>query len=517
MTKSKIPEAYARIIEAFRHTESFDDMIRPEDVAELFLNLTHHFIDCGAAAVWTSENHALTAQAPLAARGMTPEMEADVLRHITPEWIDYFRREFRPVMVPHASPSSSDTSSQRSFFTVPLYFGRQLLGYGVLVLDDGVGLVEWQIRVVEILSRAAGVALGRLHQAGQIESERDYARGLFASIVSQLMVVDEKGLIVEINPAAEETLGNDVRGQNYRDVFGFVRHDPIRDCLKTGAPQHRVEAFGQSGRLWGVTASPFSFTAARKGAIIGFRDLTEVKRMEEILAATEQQASIGRMAATVAHEVNNPLGAIKAYLKIVSKELGSATMDANTRVLNTRVREKLDVISEQVDRIARTVQGLLGFSRMRAAPGMSVALSDVMRNVIALFEGGLREKGIALRTSIPADLPAVRADTDQIQEVLVNLLENGRDALDEGRSMEITVRNVSDEIEICVEDDGPGLGDNPERVMAPFFTTKTNGTGLGLTIARRICEAHGGRLLAESRPATEGGGARFRVLLPVKQ
>lgn len=332
----------------------------------------------------------------------------------------------------------------------------------------------------------------------------DYARllSIFDAIVSALIVVDSDRVIRDANTAARIALGDGCVGTPYTAFFRFKNLDPIAECLRSGEGQHRVESRGEDERVWGVTASPLALPGQAGGAVVGFRDLTELKKIEDVLATSERQAIVGRLAATVAHEVNNPLGAIKAHLRLMKKQLAD----------KPEIHKSLDTVSDQVDRIARIIQLLLGFSRQRSAPEHTVALSDVIGTVLDLFDGGFQEKGIKVKTLLPEVIPAILADTDQVQEVLVNLLENARAALSSGSCLAVTLLVHASEIEIRFEDDGPGLGDDPEKFFQPFVTTKTWGTGLGLTISRKICEAHGGRLLAENRLT---GGAIFRVLIPV--
>ena len=117
-----------------------------------------------------------------------------------------------------------------------------------------------------------------------------------------------------------------------------------------------------------------------------------------------------------------------------------------------------------------------------------------------------------LIVNLPHSLPAVAVSVDELQEVLINLLENERDALNNDSDLYVSAQAHGDQIVIDIEDNGPGLGTVPERLFEPFYTTKSAGTGLGLPIARRICESYGGKLTAENR---KQGGARFEIVLPL--
>ncbi|MBA3699547.1 MAG: PAS domain S-box protein [Planctomycetes bacterium] len=251
-----------------------------------------------------------------------------------------------------------------------------------------------------------------------------------------------------------------------------------------------------------MAAAPLTDPEGRiTGVIAMLADISSRKRAEAALATAQRDATVGRMAAVVAHEVNNPLAAIKAWLGLLRSDLSQVP----------EARTNLDMIAEQVDRIARTVRNLLGFARQREGRDKRVPATALIRTVATLFQGRMRARGIEFTINVPDDLPAVHGDNDQLQEVLINLLENASQALSAGRHCIVRAAVRGQSLEIDVEDDGPGLGPEPERLFTPFYTTKVNGTGLGLSVARRICVAHGGRLTAEN---VDNGGARFRVVLP---
>jgi len=138
----------------------------------------------------------------------------------------------------------------------------------------------------------------------------------------------------------------------------------------------------------------------------------------------------------------------------------------------------------------------------------------VIQTTARLFEGSFAAKGLKLELRLPPDLPPIHGHADELQEILVNLLENAREALTSGQTAWVCAQSGPEGIVLAVEDNGPGLGPDPEKLFDPFYTTKTTGTGLGLAIVRKICAAHHARLEASNRPPEEGGGARFRICFP---
>jgi signal transduction histidine kinase len=174
--------------------------------------------------------------------------------------------------------------------------------------------------------------------------------------------------------------------------------------------------------------------------------------------------------------------------------------------------EKLDLVVAQLDRIGRATRSMLGFFKQRAGSSKPFSCAEVIRAATDLFEPSLAAKGVRLIVNLPQSLPEVSVSVDELQEVLINLLENERDALGNDNDVYVSAQTQEHQIVISIEDNGPGLGLDPELLFEAFYTTKSTGTGLGLTIARRICESYGGKLTAENR---KEGGARFQIVLPL--
>jgi PAS domain S-box-containing protein len=237
------------------------------------------------------------------------------------------------------------------------------------------------------------------------------------------------------------------------------------------------------------------------------QDLTESKKRDSQLQEALREAVVGKLAAVVAHQVNTPLAAMKTRLEMLREDAGE----------NEAAQRNLDSLMKQVDKVAQTVRSLLGFVRQRNVGEGLTSLQDVVTSVSRLFEEAFRGKGIRVDVSLPAEPLHVQGSTADLQEVFLNLFENFREALGRGNRVSISTRTTEGSVEIRLEDDGPGLGPDPERVFEPFFTTKSHGTGLGLAICRNICIACGGSLIGESRQADEGQGARFVIRLPLAQ
>ena len=220
-----------------------------------------------------------------------------------------------------------------------------------------------------------------------------------------------------------------------------------------------------------------------EGTIQDITALIEAKRALEI---HEQEAILGRVAASVAHEINNPLQAIKTRLHTLKKIVAD----------RPETTEKIDLVMGQLDRIGRATRSMLGFFKQRTAYSKLVSYVEIVRAAVELFEPSFEAKGVRVAMNLPNSLSGVTVSVDELQEVLINLLENERDALGHDNDLYISAQARDHQIVIRIEDNGPGLGLDPERLFEAFYTTKSTGTGLGLTIARRICESYGGALTA---------------------
>ncbi len=238
-------------------------------------------------------------------------------------------------------------------------------------------------------------------------------------------------------------------------------------------------------------------------------------KAERYRAQTEKLATVGRLAASVMHEINNPLAFVGSNLEYLRTEVLAQPLPEKER---REFQEAFDETRSGVERIKQIVLDLRGFSRMDAEEPTECALADVVMDAARL--AAVRLKHVAkLKVEIPGDLPEVFATRQRLAQVLLNLLVNAGDSLEEAKVQggEVRVTGVAEagKVTLLVEDNGPGFP--PEvlpRLFESFFTTKgpEKGTGLGLTISRELVERFGGTLKAENRPE---GGARLRLELPL--
>ncbi len=239
-----------------------------------------------------------------------------------------------------------------------------------------------------------------------------------------------------------------------------------------------------------------------------YEELREyVRRVEEsqqALVRAEKLATAGRMTASIAHEINNPLQSVQNCIHLAMRR----------EVSEKKRDEFLQLAKSELERLMSTVQRMLDFYRPGAVDRQRVTLHTLLKHVINLMQSQLEERKIRVVTGFSSKLPPILAVKSQLEQVFINLILNAYDAMPDGGELHISARPVREMVEIIFQDTGPGVPlEDRTRIFEPFVSTKKNGTGLGLSVSYGIISAHGGSL---DLIAGRGKGACFRILLPVK-
>jgi len=292
------------------------------------------------------------------------------------------------------------------------------------------------------------------------------------------------------------------------------RHDAWEELKQVGSEVSESRFRTKDRRTFPVeiTAQHLEFRGRELEFAVAF-DTSERKRLEAQLRQSQRLESIGTLASGVAHEVNNPLTGIINYAQLIAE-----------RIEAPKLKEYASGIVEEGERVARIVRNLLSFSRRENEPHRPARMVDIVDASLSLCAALLRRDGIEIDIDVPENLPQIRCRSQEIQQVVINLLTNARDSLglrsparDGAKRIDIRARPLEEEgawVRLTVEDNGPGIP--PEvigQVFDPFFTTKPRdqGTGLGLSISYGLVRDHGGRMRVESTP---GEMTRFSVDLP---
>jgi PAS domain S-box-containing protein len=356
-----------------------------------------------------------------------------------------------------------------------------------------------------------------LRDANQVERRLS---AIVESSVDAIISNDLNGIVMSWNPACEKMFGYSAEEMIGRSITAIVPpelQDDERKILETIGKGERIEHLEtvrvtKSGERLDVslTISPIRDETGRViGAAKIARDITQEKKTEQALRMTERLASVGRLAATVAHEINNPLEAVTNLVYL-----------AKSRADSKDVREYLDAIEEEMDRISHLTKQTLGFYRETRAP-KAVRVGPMLDPLISVFGTRARNRGIEIRQEIRQD-PEIYAVAGEIRQLIANLLSNSIDAVGSGGLIRIRLDATrltglcSPGILITVADSGPGIPPSVRpKLFEPFFTTKKDvGTGLGLWVCTNIVKRHHGTIRVKSSTAPGRSWTVFSVFLP---
>jgi two-component system sensor kinase FixL len=374
----------------------------------------------------------------------------------------------------------------------------------------------------------ADITDARIAQA-TAEAGEAHLRSILDTVPDAMIVIDAQGIIQSFSTAAERLFGytsEEVHGRNVNMLMPSPyrgEHDGyLGRYLATG--ERRIIGIGRvvvgqrrDGGTFPMELSVGEVSRAGHRLFTGFiRDLTERQetegRLQELqseLLHVSRLSAMGQMAATLAHELNQPLTAVTNYCQAMRRMLG-----ASGEPDLSRLRDAVDLGAEQALRAGQIIRRLREFVARGETEKHVESVAKMVEEASALALVGAKEHGVKVRLAIHAHARHVIVDKIQIQQVLLNLMRNAMEAMEGGSRRELAIAATarSDAIEFSVIDTGPGLTPEvEEHLFQPFITTKRHGMGVGLSICRTIVEAHGGRLWTEPTP---GGGATFRFTVP---
>jgi PAS domain S-box-containing protein len=364
----------------------------------------------------------------------------------------------------------------------------------------------------------------REKHAAELRQREEWFRVTLASIGDAVIATDEKGSVIFLNPIAEELTGISLRhaqGQPIRNVFRIFNEEtrkpvenPVAKVLELGRvmglANHTIlqHADGHMIPIEDSAAPIYDDQRKLRGVVMVFRDVTAEKQAQDVMRKAEKLAAAGRLAATVAHEINNPLEAVCNLIYLVK----------NTPSLPQETVSYLNMAEQELERVSHITRQTLGFYRDSSEPGL-VQVRSVIESVLKLYENKIQSKSIAVELEL-AECPPVRGMEGELKQLVANLVSNAADAVGPGGKIRISIAPGSQEpdrgVEIKVADNGPGVpAENRARIFEPFFTTKEDvGTGLGLWVCKEIAERHHGKVQLSSGKDDGLGGAVFTVFLP---
>ncbi len=356
--------------------------------------------------------------------------------------------------------------------------------FQVQLLDDGTRL--YRDIAVPVLDRDVGVV-----RLGMLES-RIQQRTAQVILVMSLMVV----VFLAIGMAGAFICAQVIT----RPVSQIIQAADTFDLKGNEVPLVKIASRDELGML----GSRFNEMMIRLRQVYA-----EMRDTQAKLIHAERLSTIGTLAASIAHEVNNPLAGLRNCLRRIQRGPGNVAQTATY----------IDMMMRALDRVEATVRGLLNFAGPQEMEVQRLAIAEVLREALELTENRLKSGRIEVRAELGGELPEVPADRHRLGQVFVNLILNAADAMPQGGRLRISAKlraaDTAAWVEVVVGDTGTGISaEDLPHVFEPFYTTKPagQGTGLGLSVCRSIIEGHGGEICVHS---VEGQGTRFTVLLPV--
>lgn len=353
--------------------------------------------------------------------------------------------------------------------------------------------LEESHRLLEARAKLLSEQLAAKNQ--ELALTNEYLNYILESMSDGVISVDTRGAVVTFNQSARGILAyskNQAVGKSFKELFGRPFPANAASPVLRDANGKKVQVSERDAPI-----------CNRNGRCIGhvkvFQDLTEIKALREQVRQMDRLAAIGEMAATVAHEIRNPLGGIRGFASLLARDIPPG--DPRARLVNK--------ILTGVKSLETVVNELLEYTRPIELHVQPVKCADLVEGAVAFLQTGRRRVDVKKRVGKKL---AVLADPDKMRQVLLNIIINAEQSIQNEGTITISTKAEPKFVTIAVVDTGCGIEKQDlEKVFNPFYTTKEKGSGLGLAVAAKIVEGHRGRIDAQSKP---GKGSTFRIRLP---
>jgi len=352
-----------------------------------------------------------------------------------------------------------------------------------------------------------------------VTEEYELLDSVLDSIATGILICDSFHILVQMNKAATRILPVESHDAQDRPVWDLIRDVSIADFVRSvienqesvTSQDFSIEDF-QGARVVMVSVAPLVRSKQVRGTVITLEDITEKHNEELRSRRLESLASLTNLAATVAHEIKNPLGSISIYIQLLRKSLLGCKSPVSDDESCSMVTKYLGIVEEEIERLNKIVVDFLFAVRPIRLEFHPLSINGLVSSLSDFFSHEFESSKVFLKIQLAEDLPFIQGDERFLRQMLVNLVKNALTATPGGGTVTIITAEKDEVVELTVLDTGEGIPDQLlQKIFEPYFTTKIDGTGLGLTMAYKVVKEHGGDITVKS---VQGQGTRFIITLP---
>jgi len=398
---------------------------------------------------------------------------------------------------------------------IPINFRNRTIGAVLLgAKDEQTSFSNTERRMLNVLASYTGIFIETMELAASLRESRSYQQSLLEGLPSGVIAVDDQDRVIVFNQEAERITGlkkENVLNHPYENVIPQKLQKLLKELFQNRTEFRDMEIeMGKNGTVVPIRVSGSCFYSPG-GSLLGcqliFSDISQLRILQRQLERNERLASLGILAAGIAHEIRNPLVALKTFSQLLPEKFYDQEFRSNYA----------RVVIPEIERIDKLVDQLLVFAKPAPAKKEKINLVSVVESTLMLIETQKKFSNISFIKEYSDDTIEVMADPEKIKQALLNILLNSADALEDRENgfIKLRLENGKDNVFIRIQDNGCGISEeNLKKIFEPLFTTKPDGTGLGLPIVNEIIAQHNGSINIESK---QGVGTTVTVILPVNK
>ena len=356
-----------------------------------------------------------------------------------------------------------------------------------------------------------------------LSSENEALYSILNSLNTGLLICDEDWKLLKKNKASNRFLPLKTKNSDIDYVWNFIDDEDISNFIHQCAKERKINAnhdFTVStlegrARIISVTIQSLVQDKHFAGFIIRIDDVTEARSQEVLMRRMENLSSLTSLAASVAHEIKNPLGSISIHIQLLQKSIAKARENEGLLPNEKFLERYLGIVNEEIDRLNKIIVDFLYAARPISMEIETVNLNKNIEDYLEFISPELQKKNINVKTNLSKNIPDLLIDSKLLKQVFINLVQNSIAAMEEGGQLHISTIQKGDSVLFCFADSGIGMEKEVlSRIFEPYYTTKVTGNGLGLTMVYKIIKEFGGNIDVKSEV---GKGTIFTISLPIPQ